>query len=356
MDGDENNWDARNVTYRFKGGPLECPFYPGYYYIPGYSKYVINRDGDFLTVKTGKFRKWTDTVPAKESIRGGYKATTLTSDGGYSRSLGRHRAIALTFLDYDFHPDSRIINHKNGIGGDDRIDNLEWTTYSENVKHAYELGLYSNRTAAVDALNWKTGEAISFPSIQKCSEYTGFKHASISSRLHHGNHRRYEDGWRFKRADQQWLALNEFVDQRVTDRRVTARQLETGRIFVFQSIGECSRITGVHHGAIYTHCLTKVMTPLHGWNFRFLDEFSGWPKYSEKQIEIFKDYPFRPGDGIDVHDLETNETLFFTSAQKAADHFGISPITVSKLARYEGVRQKRYKFTLVKIREALSLH
>ncbi len=35
-------------------------------------------------------------------------------------------------------------HHKNTNKEDNRLDNLEWITYSENEKHAYQLGLKSN--------------------------------------------------------------------------------------------------------------------------------------------------------------------------------------------------------------------
>jgi hypothetical protein len=42
-------------------------------------------------------------------------------------------------------PDGLEINHKNGIPGDNRIANLELVTKSENLLHAYRLGLKKPR-------------------------------------------------------------------------------------------------------------------------------------------------------------------------------------------------------------------
>lgn len=72
---------------------------------------------------------------------------TLTTDGYIRISIGKrksffvHRLVALCFIG-----DSSLeVNHKNGNKLDNRIDNLEYCTKIENIRHAISTGLFDMR-------------------------------------------------------------------------------------------------------------------------------------------------------------------------------------------------------------------
>ncbi len=63
----------------------------------------------------------------------GYCTTRLKPN---AKTVSIHRMVAFAFLDKG--SDKTEVNHKNGIKSDNRIENLEWVTRSENIKHAYD--------------------------------------------------------------------------------------------------------------------------------------------------------------------------------------------------------------------------
>lgn len=54
-----------------------------------------------------------------------------------------HRLVAQAFIK---NPKNKpTVNHINGIKADNKLDNLEWATNSENSQHSFDIGLQKGR-------------------------------------------------------------------------------------------------------------------------------------------------------------------------------------------------------------------
>lgn len=110
------------------------------------TEYLISSYGRLKSIKHGK------SIMLKPHIntRNGY-VYYLVSKNGKSKNSRAHRLVALTFI-----PTSNTklqVNHKDGNKTNNRVDNLEWCTQSENMIHAYKMGLEKPRGLKVIRLD-----------------------------------------------------------------------------------------------------------------------------------------------------------------------------------------------------------
>ena len=77
-------------------------------------------------------------VPQK--VWTGYLSVPLWKDGKQHNCL-IHMAVAAAFIGQC--PPGKEVNHKDGKKDHSNVDNLEYLTRSENMKHAYAIGLRS---------------------------------------------------------------------------------------------------------------------------------------------------------------------------------------------------------------------
>ena len=98
--------------------------YEGYYQVSSFGRVRSQYRGDRVL---------------KPTLDGpGYPRVTVVKDGVRSTRFV-HRFVAIAFLPLLDGRDQ--VNHKNGVKADNRVDNLEWCTQFENMRHAVDTGL-----------------------------------------------------------------------------------------------------------------------------------------------------------------------------------------------------------------------
>lgn len=103
------------------------------------TKYEVSNKGRVKNTKTGRVLKAANH-PA------GYLAYCLSNKGKSSIVL-THRLVAKAFLANPENKDS--VNHIDGDKKNNCVENLEWMSHAENMKHAYDTGL-KKRTLTKD--------------------------------------------------------------------------------------------------------------------------------------------------------------------------------------------------------------
>lgn len=103
--------------------------------IPNYTNYFIDDDGNVFNTNTSTL--------LKGSIgENGYKYYRL-SKNNQKKMFYAHRLVAENFIPNPNH--LPIVNHKDGNKLNNNINNLEWASYSDNIKHAHSFNLIQKR-------------------------------------------------------------------------------------------------------------------------------------------------------------------------------------------------------------------
>ena len=137
----------------------------------------------------------------------GYPCVTIKYRDGSQKVWQSHQLIALTFIP---NPENKPqINHIDGVKTNNNVSNLEWCTASENLKHAFALGLNKGgrpwlgkegrlhpNSKPVQAFDINGNLVAEFESIRLASKSLGVSDSHISSCVN--GHRKSAGGYVWK--------------------------------------------------------------------------------------------------------------------------------------------------------------
>lgn len=116
--------------------------------IKGYEGYQVSNYGQIRTHnKTTsnslyKVRHWQNRILSQKTAKDKAMRVELWKDGKHKTVLV-HRIVALTFLGEPPEPDMTV-NHIDGNRKNNHVENLEWLSLADNIRHGFKTGLYSS--------------------------------------------------------------------------------------------------------------------------------------------------------------------------------------------------------------------
>lgn len=115
----------------------------------------------------------------------------MTSTGYYKIDLRKnnirkirpiHKLVAEAFLENP--KNLSEVNHKDGDKTNNNMNNLEWVTRAENIKHSYKTGLHIHLPDCkpVNQIDINTGQILNnYKSINDAAKHLNIRHESISA-------------------------------------------------------------------------------------------------------------------------------------------------------------------------------
>jgi hypothetical protein len=167
-------------------------------------RYSISNDGRV-------FENHSDCPVTQTLNDDGYAKVTLRVGPSTRRTYSVHRLVALTFIE---NPEGKpTVNHIDGNKINNRVENLEWATRSEQTQHAWDTGLIVDMDSRRNGIRTHQGKKVvcittgeEYESLGAAAEAHSIKKSNLSAlcrgRVGYKTCGKLPDGtpleWRFK--------------------------------------------------------------------------------------------------------------------------------------------------------------
>lgn len=153
-------------------------------------------------VKRKKYKKiFCEKILKQKTDRRGYKRIILSKQGKTKIYLV-HRLVANAFIENKYN--KPYINHKDENTSNNKVDNLEWVTNSENLKYKNCLKEGKRKTSGKKVIQFDLNKNIirEYNSIAEAEEITGISRNHIGHCCNHTKYYKTAGGykWEFKKS------------------------------------------------------------------------------------------------------------------------------------------------------------
>lgn len=149
--------------------------YEGYYEVSNYGR--VRSVDRIVEYSNGYLAKHKGRILKGESDKRGYKRVRL-SKNDKSKKFQVHRLVAIAFIP---NPENKpFVNHIDETTFNNHVDNLEWVTGSENMRHGtIQQRLSDLKKKPIRCIN----DGKEFGSVNEASDYYGIERKLISGVL-----------------------------------------------------------------------------------------------------------------------------------------------------------------------------
>lgn len=302
----------------------ETEQYPGFYEIPGFQNYAVSYEGEVVNKISGK-------IIAGSTNPKGYHNHRLSQNNGRTLTIGRHRLMMLAFKYPGEIVDSLWVNHKNGIRGDDRLDNLEWVTPQGNCHHAGLTGLTS-KCCPISVRDVDTGVVLKFPSIIDCATHFGLSKDAIRYRIWAGEERIFPERkqYRASHSGDPWYIPEKIELEFVRfghAKRAYVYHLLTKEIRMFVRLIDLADHLGIKPSTLTQWMKFKGQPVLPGFVLlKWSHDTTPWRQVEDPYLELAS--TSRNHRPVKTTEEETGAIKLYTSVQECAKYHGLNQTTL----------------------------
>lgn len=189
----------------------DIPGYEGIYQASNMGR-IRTCEGKITSSARYSMRIWKQRIMKQKCCKnshGRLDARVILWKDGKEKTWLVSRLVGLTWC--AGYADGLTINHINGDTLDNRAENLEWVTLSENIKKGYENGQFSNCQRKVCLV--RSGHTMMFESMAEASRFLGRNSGYVSNSLKIGRTITASDGKQYtiKGRDSNGIQNRQFV-------------------------------------------------------------------------------------------------------------------------------------------------